>query len=109
MLTLRVQVLNYHILSQIVNLHNYYPKPEYLVIGSFGPSGLRVIGRSGRGSHVGLPGVRATASDIWALFGALFQRVFRFRAPLRVPLRIPLGTYKGSIGGLGLRAWGLGF
>ena len=22
------------------NLHNYYPKPEYLIIGSFGPLGL---------------------------------------------------------------------
>ena len=21
------------------NLHNYYPKPEYLIIGSFGPLG----------------------------------------------------------------------
>ena len=22
------------------NLHNYYPKPEYLIIGTFGPLGL---------------------------------------------------------------------
>ena len=28
----------YHIL-QNSNLHNYYPKPQYLIIGSFGPLG----------------------------------------------------------------------
>ena len=37
---LRVQVFNYHILSKNSNLHNYFPKPEYLIIGSFGPLGL---------------------------------------------------------------------
>ena len=39
-ITLRVQVPNYHILSKYSNLHNYYPKTEYLFIGSFGPLGL---------------------------------------------------------------------
>ena len=24
---------------QNINLHNYYPKPKYLIIGSFGPLG----------------------------------------------------------------------
>ena len=33
--TLRVQVPNYHILSYITT----YPKPKYLIIGSFGPLG----------------------------------------------------------------------
>ena len=36
---IRVQVPNYQKPSKIVILHNYYPKPEYLIIGSFGPLG----------------------------------------------------------------------
>ena len=48
--TPRVQVPNNHILSQSPNLHNYYPKTEYLIIGSFGPlgSGSRVLDFRGR-------------------------------------------------------------
>ena len=38
-ITLRVQVHNNHILSKKIELHNYYPKPKYLTIGSFGPLG----------------------------------------------------------------------
>ena len=31
------------ILSKIVyNLHNYHPKPKYLIFGSFGPLGLNL-------------------------------------------------------------------
>ena len=37
-ITLRVQVPNNHILPKI-ELHAYYPKPKYLIIGSFGPLG----------------------------------------------------------------------
>ena len=38
--TLRVQVPNNHILSEILTyITNYYPKTEYLTIGSFGPLG----------------------------------------------------------------------
>ena len=35
--TLRVQVPNSHILSKTSKLHHYYPKPKYLLIGSFEP------------------------------------------------------------------------
>ena len=39
-LTLRVQVPKYHLLSKILTyITNYYPKAEYLIIGSFGPLG----------------------------------------------------------------------
>ena len=41
-LTPRAQVPNNHILSLILTyipLHNYYPKPKYLIIGPFGPLG----------------------------------------------------------------------
>ena len=43
-LPLRVQVPNYHILSKNCNLHNYYPKPEYLIIWTFGPLGKDSMG-----------------------------------------------------------------
>ena len=39
-ITLRVQVPNNHIFSHNIELLNYYPKPKYLIIGSFGPLGL---------------------------------------------------------------------
>ena len=33
------------------NLHNYYPKTEYLIIGSFGPLGVRLLGGLKDGSN----------------------------------------------------------
>ena len=39
-ITPRVLLPNNHILSKNPNLHNYYPKTEYLIIGSFGPLGF---------------------------------------------------------------------
>ena len=44
-LTLRVQVPNYLSYTlQNSHLHNYYPKAQYLIEGSFGPFGLRGTG-----------------------------------------------------------------
>ena len=43
----QVQVPNNHILSKNSNLHNYYPKTEYLIIGSFGPLRFRVVSHEG--------------------------------------------------------------
>ena len=40
--TLRVQIPNNHILSQIVTYITTDPKPKYLIIGSFGPLGCKV-------------------------------------------------------------------
>ena len=37
--TLRVQVLNNHILTQNLHYNYYYPKPKYLIIGYMDPLG----------------------------------------------------------------------
>ena len=51
------------------NLHNYYPKPEYLIIGSFGPLGEGYWAVQGSGFPVTGSGCQAEGLKVLRALG----------------------------------------